>query len=102
MDQRRSPRFHTQFDALYSAGRQEGAGTLSDISIGGALMTEVSVCPPIGTKVRLYIFVQPVAPFGLVGEVVRHIPGGFAVENIEASPEIAQLVSDVAAIVGSW
>ena len=62
-------------------------------------MTEVSVYPPIGTKIRLYIFVHPVAPFELVGEVVRHTPAGFAVENIEPSPEIAQLVDDVAAIV---
>ncbi len=99
MDQRRSPRFQTPFDALYSAGREEGAGTLVDISMGGARMNEVSVCPSIGTKIRLYIFVQPVAPFELVGEVVRHTPDGFAVENIETNPEIAQLVDDVAAIV---
>ena len=62
-------------------------------------MAEVSVCPPIGTKLRLYIFVQPVAPFELIGEVVRHTPDGFAVENIETSAEIARLVDDVAAIV---
>ena len=99
MDQRRSPRFLTPFSALYSTGREEGTGTLLDISSGGAQMAEVSVCPPIGTKIRLYIFVQPVAPFELVGEVVRHTQAGFAVENIETSPEIAQLVDDVAGIV---
>ncbi len=62
-------------------------------------MTEVSISPPLGSKIRLYIFVHPVAPFELVGEVVRHTPDGFAVENIESSPEIDQLVDDGAAIV---
>ena len=32
-------------------------------------MTEVSISPPLGSKIRLYIFVRPVAPFELVGEV---------------------------------
>ena len=35
-DRRRSGRVRTRFDALYSAGQQEGAGVLADISYSGA------------------------------------------------------------------
>ncbi len=101
MENRRDPRFHTQFDALYSSGREEGAGTLVDLSRSGAHLEHSSLRPQVGSKVHLYIFVRPVAPFELVGEVVRHTDSGFAIENIEASEEILQLVDDVAGLVSS-
>ncbi len=101
MEHRRDSRFHTQFDALYSAGREEGAGTLVDISRSGAHLEQTSLRPEVGSKVRIYIFVRPVSPFELVGEVVRHTDSGFAIESIEASEEILELVDDVAALVSS-
>ncbi len=101
MDQRRSPRFVTRFDALVSATAEKGAGVLAEVSYAGARLTGASVQPPVGSRVKLYIFVQPVSPFELEGHVVRHIDeDGFAIAYELFDPEIRALVDDVAALVG--
>jgi len=101
MDRRRSLRFRTKFDALISAESQEGAGVLSELSYAGARLEDTSTQPPVGTKVTLYVFVQPVAPFELQGHVARVTDSGFAVMYELFDPEIRQLVDDVSAMVGS-
>lgn len=101
MDKRRSPRFATRFDALVSAEQEEGAGVLGEISYAGARLEGTSMRPPIGSKVTLYIFVQPVAPFELSGRVVRHTDTGFALTYELFDSEIRQLVDDVAALVSA-
>lgn len=101
MERRRSPRFRTRFDALISAGAQEGAGVLAEISYAGARLDEASVQPPVGSRIRLYVFVQPVAPFELEGYVSRHTEKGFAVTYELFDREIRRLVDDVTALVGS-
>lgn len=98
-EQRRSPRVRTRFDSLLSSGRREGVGLLADISYEGALLEESTLQPPLGTSVRVYVFVQPVAPFELVGEVVRHTDRGFAIQFEKLSPELRSLVDDAAALV---
>ncbi len=101
-NQRRDQRVQVAFEALYSNGRREGAGRLVDFSYSGALLADTSLLPEVGTPVRVYVFVQPVAPFELVGEVVRHKGGdGFALEFKDLSPELRALVDDAAAIVGA-
>jgi hypothetical protein len=97
---RKHPRFRTRFDALCSTGREEGAGALVDVSYSGARLEGTSLRPRVGTKVRLYVFVQPVSPFELLGHVVRHTESGFAIEYIVTDPEVCRLVDDVSAIVG--
>lgn len=99
MDQRRSLRIRTRFDALISAESTEGAGTLTEISYGGALLEATSIQPPVGTKIRLFIFVQPVAPFELHGHVARITETGFAVFYELFDPEVRQLVDNVQAVV---
>ncbi len=99
MDRRRSPRFRTRFDALVSTESAEGAGVLTEISYAGALLGEVDVVPPAGSKVTLYIFVQPIAPFTLQGTVARTTETGFAVTYELFDEEIRRLVDDVSAIV---
>lgn len=99
MDKRRDPRFRTRFDALYSSGAAEGAGVLVDLSYSGARLENVSLWPALETKVRLYVFIQPVAPFELVGHVVRITESGFAIEYQVADPELRHLVDDVSALV---
>lgn len=101
MDARRSPRFRTRFDALISAGREEGAGVLAEISYVGARLDDSSVQPPVGARVTLYVFVQPVAPFALEGVVVRHTETGFALTYELFDPDIRRLVDDVRALVSS-
>jgi hypothetical protein len=49
--------------------------------------------------VRLYVFVQPVAPFQLVGHVTRHTESGFVILYEVSDPEVRRLVDDVSAIV---
>jgi len=101
MDQRRSPRFRTKFDALVSATTREGAGVLAEISYAGAKLTGASIQPTVGSRVKLYVFVQPVSPFELEGQVVRHIDeNGFAITYELFDPEVRKLVDDVAALVG--
>ncbi len=96
---RRNARVRAKFETLYSSGRQEGAGVLTDISYRGALLEDASLRPDLADYVRLYVFVRPVDPFELVGSVVRHTSDGFAVEFEKLDPETQSLVDDVAAIV---
>lgn len=96
----RERRVQTRFETLYASGRIEGAGVLADISYSGALIQTDGRVPEIGSALRLYVFLQPVAPFEIEGTVVRHCDGGFAIEHKVTDPEICRLVDDVAAIVG--
>jgi PilZ domain-containing protein len=99
MERRRSPRFRSRFDTLIAAGEREGAGVLTDISYSGARLDDTSVQPPVGTRVRLYVFVRPVAPFELEGIVSRHTETGFAMAYELFDVEIRRLVDDVTALV---
>ena len=92
-------RVQTRFESLYSSGRKEGTGTLIDISYSGAHIEGVSTQPELGKGLRLFVFVQPISPFELVGEVVRHTETGFAIEFSGLSDELKRFVDDVAAVV---
>ncbi len=96
---KRDRRIRTEFETLYSSDRQEGAGTLANISYSGAQLTGTSLRPAVGTKLRLYVFVQPISPFEVVGEVVRHSEDGFAMSIDDATESIRNFVDDAAAIV---
>ena len=99
MERRRDPRFRVRFDALFSSGRREGAGQLADLSCSGARLEGVSISPPVGATVRLFVFVQPVAPFQLAGRVVRQTESGFAIEYEVEDVAVRRLVEDAAALV---
>ena len=99
MNRRTHPRFQTRFDVLCSAGEREGAGTLVNISRSGARLDTSSHMPELGTKVRLYVFIQPVCPFELSGEVVRCDGTTFAIRYSNLDAEVGRLVDDVAALV---
>ncbi len=95
-------RVKTLFELLYSAGRNEGNGVLADISYSGARIDGTPLRPKIGTRIRLYVFVQPVSPMEITGDVVRHTDDGFAIQYKTISdPELRALVDDAAAIVDS-
>ncbi len=89
----------TRFESLYSTGHSEGTGTLADISYSGAMIEGASAKPDIGKALRIYIFVQPVSPFELVGTVVRHTEDGFAIEYPTLDDDTCRFVDDAAAIV---
>jgi hypothetical protein len=99
VNRRTHPRFQTKFDVLCSAGESEGSGILVNISRSGARLDTANVLPELGTKVRLYIFIQPVCPFELSGEVVRCEGTTLAIRYSNLDPEVGRLVDDVAALV---
>ncbi len=99
MERRKNPRFKARFDALYSSGAREGAGVLAEISYSGVRLEETSIRPDLGTRVVLYVFVRPVQPFELAGQVVRHTERGFVLAIEPPSVEVRRLVDDVAAVV---
>jgi len=99
MERRKDIRFRARFDALISSGPAEGAGVLVDLSYSGARMEEASLRPDLWTIVRLYVFVQPVAPFELVGRVTRYTESGFVIVYDVSDPEVRRLVDDVSAMV---
>ncbi len=98
-DRRKLPRVETLFELLYSAGREEGRGILADISCAAARISETQLRPEVGTKVRLYVFLQPVSPLEIVGEVTRLTEDGFVVQYEIADPDVKQLVDQAAGIV---
>lgn len=101
MERRSSNRIESRFDTLVSADRREGAGVLADISYSGARLEDCSELPPVGSRVRLYVFVQPVAPFELEGIVIRHSGSGFAITYEIFDVETRRLVADVTALVSA-
>ena len=100
-NRRREGRIPTRFEVLYSAGRREGAGVLLDISYSGALFGDTSLQPELGKTIRAYVFVQPVNPIELAGEVVRLTGDGFAIRYEISDPEVRRLVDDAAAVVSA-
>jgi hypothetical protein len=102
IEKRRDARFDVALNAHYSTGPEEGIGVLSNISYSGALIEGSSVQPIVGTKVRVYVFVEPAdplapaSPYELVGRVVRHSSSGFAIEYEDPDPEVRELVDDAA------
>jgi hypothetical protein len=98
-NKRRNIRIKTRFETLVASSRQHGAGILADISYSGALLEKTSLQPEVGSEVRVYVFLQPVSPFELVGRVVRHTGDGFAIEYGELEPDIRRMVDDAAALV---
>ena len=99
LDRRRGARVKTRFESLYSTGPAEGTGMLADISYSGAQIVGASLKPEVDKPLRIYVFVQPVAPFELVGTVVRHTDDGFAIAFESLSDELRRFVDDAAAIV---
>ena len=103
VNRRRHVRFPTALNAHCSSGRGEGIGVLANISYCGALVEDSSIKPSVGSKVRVYVFVEPVdpiapaSPYELVGRVVRHSSSGFAIEYEEGDTEVHRLVDEAAA-----
>ena len=98
VERRRGERAPTALNAHYSSGPEDGIGVLANISYSGALIEDSSVQPAVGSRVRIYVFTEPIdpiapaSPYELVGRVVRHSSSGFAIEYEDADPEVRQLV----------
>jgi len=101
LDRRWDSRIRTHFEILYSSGREDGAGILANISYTGALLTQASVQPRVGSQVRVFVPLTEDSPFEVVGKVVRHVEDGFAIEYFGLGPELRSLVDDAAALVAN-
>ena len=103
LEMRRADRYTTALNAHYSSGSEEGIGVLANISYSGALVEDSSIKPSVGSRVRIYVFVEPreqlapPSPYELVGRVVRHSSSGFAIEYEDVDPEVRWLVDEAAA-----
>ncbi len=101
-EKRRHVRFTTALNAHYSSSPEEGIGVLANISYCGALVDDSSIKPSVGSRVRVYVFVEPgkqtapASPYELVGRVVRHSSSGFAIEYEDDDPEMRRLVDEAA------
>ncbi len=98
MEKRHSTRHRTLFDVAFSAGRIEGEGVLADLSAGGASVERASVRPPIGSQIRIDIFVEPRRAVQLVATVNRLTETGFGVDHDGLCAELEALDADMAAI----
>ncbi len=90
-------RVRTDFEAVYSAERIEGSGTLVDISLSGARLEDTELQPKIGSAVSadVYAYGSANSPVRLVGEVVRHTERGFALQFTSVDAAVRRLVFEV-------
>lgn len=98
MEKRKNPRHRALFDVAFSSGRLEGEGVLADLSCGGAAIEGATLCPPVGSELRIEIFVEPDRVLQLRGAVSRHTETGFAVEHAGLNEELDELMKDVSAV----
>ncbi len=105
-NKQRDYRIAIRLVALYDIGRMGASGRLANISYSGALIEDITMQPEIGTRVVLYVYLEPpsafeaVPPFKLVGHVTRHSSSGFAIEyDDNLDPDVRRMVDDAAAIV---
>ena len=92
VNRRHCCRIKTGYQVVYSSGRDDGDGFLTNISDSGALMEEVSFQPRIGNRVRLLVCLSDQVEFELVGQVARHTEGGFSVEFEKHYPILHHLI----------
>ena len=102
----RDNRIPIRLAAFYCFGRMEGDGRLANISYSGALIEDITMQPEIGTRVVLYVYLEPpgsfeaATPRKLVGHVTRHSSSGFAIEyDDNLDPDVRRMVDDAAALV---
>ena len=92
------PRIGKRLDVLYTSGREEGRGALTEISDSEALLEDTGSAPHLGAGVTVYVSVPNAAEsLKLLGKVSRHTEGGFAIQLEAPSPEIAVFLGEPAA-----
>lgn len=93
---RRSARLEAGFSVLLSMGREEGSGTIVEISRAGArLELNQGRSPPIGSRVRLLVSGFGERSVELQVGVVRHTEGGFAVRFELVTVELLSLLESL-------
>lgn len=94
-ERRVAPRSTVQIAVLCSTGMQFRSAEIIDLSLSGALLSCPTIRPAIGVPVQIW-WESPGAQgmFELLGTVVRHVEGGFAVRFQTATAELLWLLGD--------
>ena len=102
----RADRFPIPLKVCWSFERVEGFASLANISYTGALLENTGMRLEIGTRIKLYVYLEPprafkaAKPSELIGVVSRHSSDGFAVTFEDSHDlDMRRLVDDAAAIV---
>lgn len=107
-EKRRGHRVSTRFETISTEALQDpssegnqGIAMLTDISYTGARLHRTDLNPPLGTRIKVEIFLPSSSGvyFELEGQVVRRTKNGFAIQYDQPSPEICRLVDDAASLV---
>lgn len=91
----RSQRHEVEHHAGYSVGRNDGFGTLTNLSHTGALLSGTTSKPESGATLLLHILRMDAAQIDLEAIVVRHSADGFAVKFASLTQELALHLDDL-------
>ena len=92
MESRQSARPKVLIEAPHSTRSIEGEAVLASASSAGALLEDVSVCPPVDVDVNLVVLLGEDKTVHLAGVVSRHTSSGFEVRFKRHSEEILTLL----------
>lgn len=96
---RRNARLPASFSVVFSAGRDEGWGTIVEISRTGArLELDQMRAPAVGARVLLHVSGLGDLPVEVAAVSVRHTERGFAVKFDDSSVGLLLLLESLGAI----
>lgn len=92
----RAERHEVKHHAGYSVGRNDGFGTLTNLSHTGALLSETTSKPPQEAKLLLHILRTDAEQIDIEATVVRHTGDGFAVKFATLTQALAEHLDELA------
>ncbi len=94
-DRTAMPRHEMRAAVAFWGSHLEGGGTISNISVSGALIEPASPSVLPGTTLKLFVNGVEFSSVELSAEVVRTTPSGFAVSFDELGPETDRLLHEL-------
>ena len=92
-ERRTEKRKTAAFEVFCSAGREEGAAKLFDVSLMGARLESADIKPAVGDPVTILFQSAPDADSEVVSAIVARLTeSGFAVEFRVVSPAVLRIV----------
>lgn len=92
----RAERHEVKHHAGYSVGRNDGFGTLTNLSHTGALLSETTSKPPQGATLLLHILRMDAEQIDVEAVVARHSADGFAVKFVTLTQALAEHLDELA------
>lgn len=89
-DDRSAPRKQVRFDVLCGTGLREESARLVDLSLSGALLESKFLKPDRGRTVRIRF-----PSFEVLGTVVRHTKGGFAIQFLGTTDKVMESLREI-------